>query len=68
MMRDHPVIEAMERTGYPDDDFQIPHCPVCGSECETVYLDATGEVIGCDECLSEKNAYDCPECFRKDER
>ena len=25
-------------------------CPVCGENCETVYLDA-GAVIGCDNCI-----------------
>jgi hypothetical protein len=68
MMRDHPVIEAMERTGYPDDSFQIPHCPVCGSECSTIYrVRFLDEIIGCDECLVSSDAWECKECFKENE-
>ena len=34
---DHPVIQNMERTGYPDGKEPIfPICPVCGEECEEI--------------------------------
>ena len=36
----------------------IPICPVCGRECDTVYLDMDDEVIGCDQCISMADAYD----------
>lgn len=33
---DDPVIQNMERTGYPDGkEPRYPRCPCCGEECET---------------------------------
>ena len=34
-----------------------PVCPVCYQECYTVYL-VNGEVVGCDNCVLELNAYE----------
>jgi len=31
-------------------------CPVCGSRCDTVYLDRDDEVVGCDMCLQRVDA------------
>lgn len=39
------------------DDF-IPICPVCGKECDTVYLDENRDVAGCDRCIRLKDAYE----------
>ena len=39
------------------DDF-IPICPVCGEECDTVYLDIDDEAVGCDQCVTLEDAYD----------
>ena len=36
----------------------IPACPYCGKECDTVYLDADGDIVGCDQCISMADAYD----------
>lgn len=37
---DHPVIQNMERTGYPDGkEPTFPICPVCGEECEEIFRD-----------------------------
>ena len=41
----------------------IPHCPVCGSECEEVYKDTNGVVFGCEDCVSKRSAWDTAECF-----
>ena len=35
----------------------IPVCPVCGKECDTVYLDYEGAVAGCDRCIFMEDAY-----------
>lgn len=51
---DHPVIQNMERTGYPDGkEPTFPICPVCGEECEEIFRDkdlnilpATGAMYG----------------------
>jgi len=65
---DHPVIRNMEATGYPDGkEPKYPHCPICGEECETVYLDADKSVIGCDICLEVKDAWEVDECFPEED-
>lgn len=61
---DHPVIANMEATGYPDGlDPDYPHCPACDRECSEVYLDADGEIIGCDRCIRKESAWERDECF-----
>lgn len=40
-----------------------PRCPVCGEECETVYLDHCGSYAGCNVCMDPRDAWDVPECF-----
>ena len=40
----------------PDD--YIPYCPVCGEECDTVYVDLYDDVIGCDQCIEMHDAYE----------
>ena len=42
----------------PEKKDFIPICPVCGKECDTIYLDADKEVAGCDQCISMADAYD----------
>ena len=34
-----------------------PVCPVCGNECEKIYIDGNNDVVGCDECL--RSVYAC---------
>jgi hypothetical protein len=34
-------------------------CPECGREAETVYVsNVNDEIIGCDKCITEKDAYE----------
>lgn len=50
-MRDHPIIEQMERNGYLDSYFEPETCDICGEEFEDDwYYDIDGEHI-CDDCL-----------------
>ena len=42
----------------PEAEEFILRCPVCGKECDTVYLDLDGEVAGCDRCITLKDAYE----------
>lgn len=59
MELEHPVIRNMEKTGYPDGKTpKVPICPVCHNVCDTVYVDQNQEIIGCDECLTAKDAWD----------
>lgn len=67
MFRDHPVIENMERTGYPDGkEPTYPHCPVCGAECDTIYKCKT-EIVGCGDCVTQSDAWGISECFPEKE-
>ena len=36
----------------------IPHCPVCGAECDTLYEDMFRDIAGCDRCIHLLDAYD----------
>ena len=56
-MRDAPDIRMALETGHPRET-RWPRCPVCGSECETLYKDASGEIFGCDECVEAVNAWE----------
>ena len=42
----------------PEADDFIPRCPVCGRECDTLYLDSNREVSGCDRCVTLIDAYE----------
>lgn len=65
---DHPVIRNLELTGYPDGkEPQYPICPVCRKECEAVYKDNDGNIVGCDGELSRWDAWEEPECFPEKE-
>ena len=61
---DHPVIQNMERTGYPDGkEPTFPICPVCGEECEEIFRDKDLNIVGCDICFNQSDAWEEPECF-----
>ena len=59
-MLDHPVIRNLERTGTPDGKPErYPICPICGSEdAAIIYRDRTGDIVGCDCCMEELNAWE----------
>ena len=53
----HPVITAMERTGYPDGkEPKMPTCPCCGDPCHTFYSNQFGNVFACENCVSVDEA------------
>lgn len=65
---DDPIIDCIQRTGYPPrHDDCAPVCPICREECDTIYTDVTGNVIGCENCVSRNDAWDVPACFPGDE-
>lgn len=37
------------------DDYPI--CPVCGEECDTIVLNENRNVIGCENCLTIRDAW-----------
>lgn len=65
---DHPIVQNLERTGYPDGKEPVfPICPVCGEECDTMYKDRYGAYVGCDACMETVNAWDADICFSEEE-
>ena len=62
-MRDDPMIRNIERWGHPFRHSEYPICPECLEECETVYKDSEGNIVGCDRCLTEREAWDEEACF-----
>lgn len=59
---DHPDIRRAEATGYVHGKYVEPVCPVCGMTCDTIYRTHL-EIVGCDECVSSRDAWEVPECF-----
>ena len=39
---------------------KTPVCPVCGWDCGKIYL-SNGQVIGCENCVTEMDAYEWEE-------
>ncbi len=62
---DHPIIQAMERTGFPDgNESPYPRCPICGEECDTIFKAQNQNAVGCDNCINRIDAWEMPECFQ----
>lgn len=60
---EHPDIARTIATGYPQGEPNYPHCPRCGAECDEIYFDEDGDIVGCDECVTSKSAWFVDECF-----
>ena len=61
---DHPVIQNLMRTGVPCGSApHIPRCPVCGGECRRIYLDKSGELFACEDCVQIRRASNMEECL-----
>lgn len=61
---ENPIVQNMERTGYPDGkEPEYPVCPVCGHGTDTIYVRDDGDIVGCDWCIAKKDAWEEPECF-----
>ena len=53
---DAPEIRKMERWGTAAPEAQ-PRCPVCGAECNWLYVDGDGQTVGCESCLTRRDAW-----------
>jgi len=63
---DAPYIQNLRNTGYRDGkDPSYPVCPVCGQECEIVYRDRNREIVGCNACVTDQDAWEVPECIER---
>ena len=45
----------------PPEPKPMPRCPICMTETDTFVLGYWGNIIGCDECTKEVDAYDYEE-------
>lgn len=46
------------------EDYKCPVCPICGEECDTLYLDRNREIFGCDVCVAAEDAWEFEEDHR----
>ena len=61
---DAAYIRNLRNTGYRDGkDPTYPVCPICEQTCETIYISADNEIVGCDQCMTTRNAWEVTECF-----
>lgn len=52
---DHPVVQNMCRTGFPDGrEPEEMRCPACGETAERFYETRDGTIVGCECCLVSK--------------
>lgn len=51
---DAPWIRDAERFG--DQEPTVITCPMCGEEAEYIYLDQSGDIIGCEYCVRQMDA------------
>ena len=49
-----------------NSEAEYPHCPICYKECGTIYKNMFGEIVGCDECIKETDAWGEDECFNEE--
>lgn len=47
-----------ERPLEPPPEPPFPRCPVCGDETDTLYKDKYGDIVGCDNCVTTKDAWE----------
>lgn len=39
-------------------EYEVPICPVCGRESDTIYEDKDGQVVACGECIVRRDAWE----------
>jgi hypothetical protein len=65
---DAPWIRKAETEGYPFDEPPPVECPICGWECETIYIDRSGTVCGCERCMETRDSWEWDEERREADR
>lgn len=50
---DHPIIQNLMRTGYPDGKEPKEFCcPICAADAEDFYRNPLRQIVGCEHCLT----------------
>lgn len=52
---DAPWIRDAEMYGAAEPPIE---CPICGEDCEIIYMDQDRNVFGCDKCIHTQDAED----------
>lgn len=64
MVPDPPDIARALNAGSPGKRQINPHCPICGADCEFVFVDDLGgEILGCESCIRTEDAWEHDECW-----
>lgn len=50
-----------ERPLEPPTEPPLPCCPICGGKTDTLYEDMYGSIVGCDSCVTTKDAWEWKE-------
>ena len=51
-------MDIPERPLEPPEPEAAPCCPCCGEECETLYRDRAGLIVGCENCMETLDAWE----------
>ena len=57
------MIRELPELPLEPEEGRMPLCPVCGQECEWVFRDDAGTIVGCDNCLEELDAWEVADCL-----
>lgn len=57
---EHPIVRNLIKTGYPygEENIEWPRCPICKEETDIYYVNEKNEIIGCEFCIKEEDAWD----------
>ena len=61
VLRDHPDIEQIERTGYAEEPEPPLRCPECGEELtvdDEIFVGYSRTIVGCSHCLHRHSSED----------
>lgn len=56
-MLENGMVLEMDRHLNSLEEQEPPICPVCEYECETFYYGIDSDIIGCENCVSNKDAW-----------
>lgn len=65
-MIENPMIAEMDR--HLNERENYPICPLCETDCETIYIADDGEIVGCENCVSKKDSWEWAADLKKAEQ
>lgn len=55
---DHPDIARCLCSGYAHPLKRTPTCPVCGAEVDAYLKNIDGDIVGCENCVTDVDAWE----------